>query len=54
MTMRMDEIEEWISDTEKKTIESNEAEKREKERHWITNMDLWNSVTSYSVITFVS
>ena len=53
MTMRMDEAEEWISDTEDKIMENNEAEK-ESERYGITRVHLGNSATLQSIITFVS
>ena len=43
MTMRMDEAEEQISDTEDKSLKNNEAEKRRKGRYWITNVVLENS-----------
>ena len=41
----MEEAKEQISDTEDKIMENNEAKRRGKEKYWITNVDLRNSVT---------
>lgn len=43
-TIRMDETEEQNSDREDKIMETDEAEKRGKEKYWITNVNLQNSV----------
>ena len=41
----MEEAEEWIHYTKDKIMENNEAEKRGKEKYWIMNVGIGNSVT---------
>ena len=48
----MEESEEWISDIEDRMMENNEVEIK-KEDWWVTWVDLGNSVTPSSIITFI-
>ena len=45
MTTRKDNAEEQISDIENKITEKMKLKRRGKEKYWITNVDLGNSVT---------